>query len=218
MKYLNVFYWGMLVSFLGSLPLGTLNVAATHISLEQGSRAGMVYAFGSMIIEVIMVRVALVGMDWLLKRHRLFHMLEMFTTGLLLVLTIASIIAAIRMSGFTSSIPSNALHPFWTGTLLSITNPLHIPFWMGWTTVLMNKQILQPQPTQYNWFITGIGMGTMAGFALFVYGGGYIISKVSMHQDLVNWVVGTVLFITFIVQFKKIISIPAAVRYARLLR
>ncbi len=218
MKYLKVAGWGLLVSFLGSLPLGTMNVAATHISLEQGSAAGMMYALGSMVVEIIVVRIALVAMDWLVKRHRLFRILELFTTGLLLVLAVASMIAAIRMTGFTSSVPVAKLNPFLTGALLSVTNPLHIPFWMGWTTVLMNKEILQPEPKQYNWYIAGIGIGTVAGFAVFVFAGSYFISQLSGHQDMVNWVIGIVLLFTFLIQLKKIISTPASVRYARLLR
>jgi threonine/homoserine/homoserine lactone efflux protein len=63
----KVAFAGLGISFLGSLPLGTMNIAATHISIQQGTGAGLVYATGSMLVEVIVVRIALVAMDWLAK-------------------------------------------------------------------------------------------------------------------------------------------------------
>src|SRR6266478_2522675 len=135
----RVFFWGMLVSFLGSLPLGTMNVTVTQISVQRGIGDGLSFAIGSMLIEIIIVRIALVSMKWLAKQHRLFRLLEYITTSVILFLAIASFIAAYRMTGFASSFPIQNIKPFWTGAFLSLTNPLHIPFWLGWSTALMNK-------------------------------------------------------------------------------
>ena len=41
---LKIFFTGMLVSFLGSLPLGTLNVAAMQISVSDGVTAAMLFS------------------------------------------------------------------------------------------------------------------------------------------------------------------------------
>jgi hypothetical protein len=45
-KLTKVFCWGLVIRFLGSLPLGTMNIAATHIAIEQGTNAGLMYAVG----------------------------------------------------------------------------------------------------------------------------------------------------------------------------
>jgi threonine/homoserine/homoserine lactone efflux protein len=214
-KLVKVAAAGLLISFLGSLPLGTMNIAATQIAVQQGTHAGLLYAWGSMLTEIIIVRFALVAMDWLAKRHQVFHFLELFTTGLLFVLAAASFIAAYRMTGFPGSIPGRLLHPFWTGVLLSAANPLHIPFWLGWSTVLLNKKILLPAARYYNWYITGIGTGTLLGFMVFIYGGNYMVKQITQHQDVLNLVIGSVLLVTAILQLKKITSTPAAIRYGR---
>lgn len=164
-KFTRVAFAGLCISFLGALPLGTMNIAATHISIQQGTHAGLVYAFGSMLVEIIVVRIVLVAMDWLAKRHKIFRLLELVTTGLIVALAAASFIAAYKMKSFSGAIPiSRSLSPFWTGVLLSAANPLHIPFWLGWSTVLLNKNILLPSAGYYNWYITGIGTGYDAGF------------------------------------------------------
>lgn len=215
-QLLKVALAGLGISFLGSLPLGTMNIAATHISIQQGTAAGLVYAVGSMLVEIIVVRIALVTMDWLAKRHRVFQFLELFTIALILALAAGSFIAAYKMTGFNESIPiGKSLNPFWTGVILSATNPLHIPFWLGWSTILLNKKILLPNAHHYNYYITGIAIGTILGFMVFIYGGNHMIGQITRHQNILNLVIGSVLLITAIIQLKKMITVPVAVRYGR---
>ena len=212
-KLFRVSFWGMLVSFLGSLPLGTMNVTVTQISVQRGVTDGFAFAIGSMLIEVLIVRVALVSMKWLAKQHRLFRLLEYVTTSIILFLAIASFVAAYRMTGFASSLPMQTIKPFWTGTFLSLTNPLHIPFWLGWSSVLMNKNILKPSPAQYNWYVVGIGLGTIFGFMVFIYAGNFLVLQIQQHQTLLNCIIGIVLLVTAVIQVKKMIAVPASVRY-----
>jgi threonine/homoserine/homoserine lactone efflux protein len=217
-KLFRVSFWGMLVSFLGSLPLGTMNVTVTQISLQRGVTDGFAFAVGSMLIEVLIVRVALVSMKWLAKQHRLFRLLEYVTTSVILFLAIASFVAAYRMTGFASSFPVQTIKPFWTGAFLSLTNPLHIPFWLGWSSVLMNKNILKPSPAQYNWYVVGIGLGTIFGFMVFIYAGNFLVSQIQQHQTLLNCIIGIVLLVTAIIQVKKMIAVPASVRYNKMIQ
>ena len=161
-----------------------MNITATHISIQLGIKAGIIYAFGSMLVEIIVVRITLVGMDWLARRHKIFFFLELFTTGLLLFIAAGSLIAAYNMKGFSSYVPVQSLSPFWTGAVLSATNPLHIPFWLGWSTVLFNKGILEPSSLQYNFFVSGIGAGTIAGFMVFIFGGTYFVFQIAQHQNI----------------------------------
>ncbi|HEX4852353.1 MAG TPA: LysE family transporter, partial [Puia sp.] len=185
-KLAKVFFWGMIVSFLGSLPLGTMNVTSTHIAVQQGIRPAFIYACGSMLVEIIIVRLALIGMNWLGARQKLFRILEMFTLTLIIFLAIASLVAAYRMTDFTNSLPIRISWPFWTGAFLSLTNPLHLPFWLGWSTVLINKNILQTKQKQYNFYVVGIGLGTMMGFSLFILAGSYFINAITQHNLIIN--------------------------------
>ncbi len=202
-KLVKVFFWGMLVSFLGSLPLGTMNVTSTHIAAQQGVKPAMIYASGSMLVEIIIVRLALIGMNWLKGRQKLFRLLEMLTLSLIIFLAVASFVAAYRMTDFANSLPINISWPFLTGAFLSLTNPLHLPFWLGWSTVLINKNILQTRPQHYNFYVAGIGLGTMMGFSVFIFAGSYFIHAITQHQWQVNFSIGGILLITAIVQTIK---------------
>jgi threonine/homoserine/homoserine lactone efflux protein len=209
-QLLKISFWGMLISFLGSLPLGTMNVMATNISVKDGANAGILYATGSMVVEIILVRIALMAMSWVARQQKIFRMFEWFTLFLIIALAVGSFVAAVKMSGFGSAIPDNTNHPFWLGAFFSVTNPLHIPFWFGWSTVLLNKNILLPSSRNYNWYIFGIGLGTMVGFSIFIYGGNYLVRQMNANQNLLNWAIGIILLITAIIQLYKMLNKPIA--------
>lgn len=203
-QLMKVFLWGALISFLGSLPLGVLNVTATQLSVNNGVSAAFVFATGAMLVELVYVVITLRAMDWVSKKIKLFRVFEWITTVLILALSINSLIAAVNMRGISSVIPATSTHAFLSGMLLSALNPLHIIFWFGWSTILIEKKILHATKGNYNFYTSGIGVGTIAGFALFIYGGNYIIHQLLFNQTLINWIIGIVLLITAMVQVYKI--------------
>jgi threonine/homoserine/homoserine lactone efflux protein len=207
-QLMKIFWWGALISFLGSLPLGVLNVTATQLSVENGVYTAFTFAIGAMIVELTYVFFTLRAMDWVSKRIKLFRLFEWVTTALILALAINSLIAAINMQRISSIIPAEATHAFFSGMLLSALNPLHIIFWFGWSTILIEKKILHNNKNNYNFYTTGIGLGTIAGFAVFIYGGSYIIHQLLFNQTLINWIIGIILLITAFVQVYKIRKRP----------
>ncbi len=208
-KLLKIFLTGLLISFLGSLPLGTMNVASIHIAVQDGVYAALIFSAGAVLIEMAYVRIALVAMDWILKQRRLFKLFEWLTVSLLFALAAGSFVAAIRMSGLGNALPLHIVHPFLLGILLSATNPMHISFWFGWSTILSNKHILLPQNINYNSYVTGIGIGSMLGFSVFIFGGNYLVNQLQANQNIVNWIIGTVLLITASIQLYKTINKPS---------
>src|SRR4051794_15221203 len=209
-QLMKVFWWGALISFLGSLPLGVLNVTATQLSVESGVYTALTFAVGAMIVELTYVFFTLQAMGWVSKRIKLFRLFEWITTALILALAFNSLNAAFNMQKISSIVPAEATHAFFSGMLLSVLNPLHIIFWFGWSTILIEKKILHADKSNYNFYTTGIGLGTIAGFAVFIYGGSYIIHQLLFNQTLINWIIGIILLITAIVQVYKIAMRPLA--------
>jgi threonine/homoserine/homoserine lactone efflux protein len=202
---IKIFYWGFVISFLGTLPLGTMNVTATNISIKQGTFSAFIFASGTIVVEGVCVYIVLQAMQWVSKQQRFFKIFEWLTIILILALSISCLTAAIKMKGFGNNVfLKYNLNPFLLGLLLSILNPLHIPFWFGWSTVLLKKNILIPKSKYYLTYISGISLGTLAGFDVFIYGGNFILQQLSDKQNMLNWVVGITLLITAAIQLYKI--------------
>ncbi len=201
----------MLVSFLGSLPLGTLNIAAMQISISSGVTAAMLFSVGSLIAEIIYVRISLVAMDWVRKQERVLKALEWVTLLIVTALAIFSFYAALHPKVEKNMVLDSPLPKIVLGFVMSAVNPVQIPFWFGWSTVLFSKKILLPRNDHYNTYILGIGLGTFMGNALFIFGGLLIASKINNNQHILNWVIGGIFALTAVIQLWKILRKKDAV-------
>jgi threonine/homoserine/homoserine lactone efflux protein len=205
MGLVKIFFWGMMVSFLGSLPLGTLNVAAMQISVQESISHAIYFSLGSLLTEMIYVRISLVGINWIRKQKVLLRWMEWITLAIVLALATGSFIAALHAHHAKNIMLNNNMNRLLLGVLLSAITPMQIPFWFGWSTVLFSKNILQPKNSFYNLYIIGIGIGTFGGNCVFIFGGKYIVEKLNANQNMLNWVIGGIFAITAIILLIRIL-------------
>jgi threonine/homoserine/homoserine lactone efflux protein len=205
-KLFRVFITGMFISFLGSLPLGTLNVAAMQIAITENVKPALLFCLGTLTAEIIYVRLSLIAMDWVRKQQRLFKMLEWVTLAIVVALCISSFYAAMHPQLEKNVILSSNVNRFLLGLLMGAVNPVQIPFWFGWSTVLFTKKVLLPRNDFYNIYIVGIAIGTLFGNFVFVFGGKLIADKINNNQHVLNWVIGGIFAITAIIQIWKMVS------------
>lgn len=205
-KVITVFFWGITISFLGTLPLGTLNVAAMQIGIQDSVREAIYFALGSLLVEMIYVRISLVGIDWISKQGKLLKIMEWVTLAIIVALAVGSFVAAIRDGEHAKNIIlNNTMHRFLLGMFMCAINPVQIPFWFGWSTVLFTKKILEPKHNQYNSYIVGIGIGTLLGNCVFIFGGKWMVQRIANSEHYLNWVIGGIFAITAIIQLIKIL-------------
>ena len=190
----------MLISFLGSLPLATLNVAAMQISVSDGIEAAMWFSIGSLIIEMVYVRISLVALNWIRSQTRVLKVLEYVTLVIVLALAVSSFYGAMHPEMHRNAVLSSSLPKFWLGVFMCAISPAQFPFWLGWSTVLFTKKVLLPVNHHYNTYIFGIGVGTFFGNCLFILGGQLIANKINDNQDVFQWVIGGIFTVTAIIQ------------------
>lgn len=205
-KLVRIFFTGMLISFLGSLPLGTLNVAAMQIAISDGFYPAFLFSSGSLLAEVIYVRLSLIAMDWIRKQQKLFKILEWVTLGIVVALSVSSFYAALHPGVHKNVILSSTVNRFVLGFGMCAINPVQIPFWFGWSTVLYTKKVLLPKNSYYNLYIIGIGIGTLLGNFVFIFGGQLIASKINSSQNILNWIIGGIFALTALIQLYKILK------------
>lgn len=203
MRFFKIFSTGLTISFLGTLPLGTLNIAAMQISLSDGIRPALYFVLGALIVEMIYVRMSLVAMNWVMKQKRIFRVFEWVSILIILALAISSFVAASDPVVKKNVLLSGGIHRFWLGVLMSALNPVQIPFWFGWSTVLFSKNVLQHRESDYNNYILGIGTGTFIGNLVFVVGGRFIVEVLDTNQRLMHGIIGCIFLITAIVLIIK---------------
>ena len=193
------------ISFLGTLPLGTLNVAAMQISVSDGIWPALYFSLGALLVEIIYVRISLVAMDWVQRQNRLFRWLEWFTVLIIAALAVSNFIAAASPHAQKNVILSHSIPRFWLGVAMSAINPAQIPFWFGWSSALFTKKLLLPRNDHYNTYIAGIGLGTFLGNSIFIFGGQLIVNRLNANQGLISWIIGGVFAVTAVIMSWRIV-------------
>ena len=206
LSLLITFSTGMLISFLGSLPLGSLNIAAMQVAITENIRRAFYFSLGVALVEVAYVRVSLSGINWILSHQRFFFWLEWASVFIFCGLAISSFIAAAKKQGTAKNILlDNKVNRFWLGFSMSALNPVQIPFWFIWSTYLINNQILLPSALHYNVYTAGIAAGTLAGLAIFILFGKWLLHKFHAGNQLINGIVGAVFLVSAVLQLIRLL-------------
>lgn len=205
MKLSKVFLAGLLISFIGSLPLGTLNVAAFQIAITNGAKTASWFAIGCVLIEMIYVRLSLVAMQWVARHQKVLRWMGILAFLLTATLAIASFIVASKANPDTGRINfTRTINPFLLGLAMSAVNPAQIPFWFGFSALLFSKKILLPLNKYYNWYIVGIAVGSGMASCIFIFGGQYMVDKLGTNQVILNLIIGSCFTIAALFQLWKL--------------
>jgi len=178
-KHSKILLYGLLISFIGSLPVGSLNLTACKVSVSGGANAALVFFMGVILVELLLVWGTLKGLTNMRFHKGQVVLFQIVGMVLLVYLAIdnfnATEFAGHSPGGSIQGLGSMQKSPFVLGILLSTVNPLQVPFWVGWNGFLLERKLLNHSPLATFAYLTGIGWGTLFGMALFVGLGTYFI-------------------------------------------
>jgi threonine/homoserine/homoserine lactone efflux protein len=200
-EIIKVFFVGALISFLGQLPLGNMNLTATQLSVQENYRNAWKYGLGIVLVEIIYLRLALTGMDWVVEHKVLFTIMGWLTVIVFVVLGVLAFVLARKQTGAKKGLLlNNKMNRFLLGVVVSGINPAQIPFWFLWSTQLLNSKLLLPTTEQFNWFTAGAGLGSLAGLAVYIHGGKWLITKLKTSNKGLNIFMGIVFILAGLFQ------------------
>jgi len=157
---MKLFFAVLGISFAGSLPPGVLNTGVVGLVAGAGSFAAAWFGLGAIVAEMGIVRIAHAGIGWLSRAPRVPRWMRI---GLSVGLVGLTVLLAMKSGGPTRY----GQYPFLAGLVLGTLNPLHLPFWLGWTVVLRSKNILAGARVEYDLFAIAIGAGTALAFLVY---------------------------------------------------
>ena len=164
MKYLKNILVGFLVSFVGSIPLGYLNVIGFDIYNQSGLPSVIRYLLGVVSVEVFVIYFTLIFAEKLVSSRKLLQFIEGFSVVFMFVL--AYIFFA---SASNSNAQGTVIHeyqnrtPYFAGLFLSALNFVQIPFWVSWNLYLLNGNWITIDGTKKYFYVFGTLIGTFFG-------------------------------------------------------
>lgn len=170
MKIAKNIFFGFGISFIGSLPLGYLNVIGYDLYTKTGLTSLMAFILGVMSIEVIVIYFTLLFAKKINTKKKLLKSIELFSIVFLLLLAVL-FYASHNKETPNDNVLSKYMHyqPYIIGIICSCFNFIQLPFWTGWNLYLVsNKYVIAGRHLKY-YYIAGTLTGTFSGMLGFVF-------------------------------------------------
>lgn len=176
------FVLGAFFSFIGSIPPGTLNMLVLQMGLMGRTQIALRFSAAVAIIEYPYAWIAVEFESWVtsnpvvLEHFKLITAVVMTLAGVLVLLTTGkpgSVTSRLEESGFRR------------GIILSILNPMAIPFWMAVTAYLRSNGWLDISTRiRLHSYVLGTSVGTILLLLIFIF----LARRVSGYAQHNVWV------------------------------
>lgn len=132
LSILSIFSLTFLISFLGSVHPGPVNLSVVQATLRRGFRTGLWLAAGGCVPEIVYGLLAVQGVKLFERLPGLFEALRIAVVPVLLGLGALTIVRSYRASAPEPKPEVNVRgrYSFGQGLVLSLLNPQLLPFWV----------------------------------------------------------------------------------------
>jgi threonine/homoserine/homoserine lactone efflux protein len=200
MIYLQVFLVGVIVSFIGSIPPGTLNVCVLQLGLEKKIGAALRFALAVSIIEYPYAWIAVAFEKWITSSPAVIENFQLITAVVMAIVGALNIWAAQKPTNFTARFNESG---FRRGIVLSILNPMAIPFWVVFTAYFKAQGWIDlTSPLKVHLYVFGTSVGVMILLTLFTYLARQLSSYITDNK-LVKLIPGVTLLVLAAIAFAR---------------
>ncbi len=161
---MELLFIAFVFSFVGSIPPGTINLSVMQLSLKGRKSAAFRFALAAALVEYPYAYIALKFEGFLSdasliqKNFEILGVVVMITLGLLSLWNNWK--PGARPIGFMDS-------GFRRGVIISLLNPLAIPFWIGVTAYLRFQGWINLQSElDLHYYVAGVSIGTFSLLAV----------------------------------------------------
>lgn len=164
MKVIKNIFIGFLVSFIGSIPLGYLNIIGFEIYTKFGIKDVIFYLLGVISVEVFVIYFTLIFARKLVNNKKLMKAIDYFAIIFLLILGYSFYVHSNQAAENQDDLGKYIKYsPYLIGVLLNCVNFLQFPFWTGWNLYLMNGNYISIVNKGKLYYIAGTLVGTFMG-------------------------------------------------------
>lgn len=188
---------GFIVSFVGSLPLGYLNIIGVEVFSQLGMHSLVSYLLGIIVVEAVVIYFTIIFSNQLAENKKLMKSIDFFAVFFLLLLAYLF---------YANSDQTNENHnylsdyvqysPFLIGMVLCGLNFLQIPFWMAWNLYLINAKYITLSKKLKFHYIFGTLVGTFWGMFAAILVMDSLSEKI---LDYSKWIIPILISLFFIV-------------------
>lgn len=196
MQNLQNIFVGFLVSFIGSLPLGYLNIVGYEVFQQFGLNETIWYLLGVISIECIVIYLTLIFANQLMNNKKLIRFIEGFSVLFMFLLAFIFYSSSNQNTSEASVLEKYIDYsPYVVGVILSCLNFIQIPFWTGWNLYLLNSKYIEISKSRKYFYLIGTLIGTFAGMLALILSLNYLSNQTDF---LANYLMKVIIPLVFI--------------------
>lgn len=178
MQILKNIFVGFLVSFIGSIPLGYLNIVGYEVYKSFGINETIFYLLGVILIEFFVIYFTLIFADKLISNKKLIKFIEGFSVIFMFFLAYIFYSSASKSTSSQTVLEKYVDYsPFVVGIILSCLNFIQIPFWTSWNLYLLNGKYIEVSKSRKYFYVFGTIFGTFSGMLVLILSLNYITNQ-----------------------------------------
>lgn len=179
------------VSYIGSIPPGTINVSVMQLAIQKRRRAAVFFAFAASAVEFVYAGFTVQFHILLNNNESLADYFRIITSVALIGLGLWNIFSKSTSDSVVIN-SEKGRHGFLRGMMLGILNPMSIPFWLAITTYLENDDLITVEGFGFWAYLIGLASGTFC-LLITVNALGSLFTKIANNKFLMHRVPGLIL-------------------------
>lgn len=180
------------ISYIGSIPPGTINVSVMQLSILKKHRAAIFFALAATLVEFGYAAITVQFHIFLNNNETISSYFQIITAVALIGLGMFNLLSKTTSKSVKVNEKVTGRHGFGRGLLLGLLNPMSIPFWLAITTYLENDDLIDVEGYGFWAYLIGLAAGTFC-LLLTIDAMGKRFAKISDNSFLVHKVPGFIL-------------------------
>ena len=181
------------VSFIGSIPPGVLNLTVIDVTRTQNIYKAFYFALAGGLVEFGQSFIALKFSDFLALNETVNCYIQVLVVPIFLILSLYFLFKKDKSEGGTREVKEVPGDSFIKGFILSVANPLSIPFWLIWGTFFVQKGWLVLTDINILVFCAGVSLGSIATLICYALLSKFILSRIKALNNWINQLIGFIL-------------------------
>ncbi len=190
MLYLSHFVVGFIMAFLGLTAPGLLTLTALKTAVERGPKEGIKFAAGVIFPVIVQAHMAILGAEYLLEHPEILMKFSKAAVVLFLILSFLIYKQARKKRYQETAVGKfNIRNSFLYGVFISLINPMAIPFYFTYSSLLRYYGIIQFEQPYVSIFVAGALLGAFSILSIYSVYARRLIGKFAFLSRNFNYIV-----------------------------
>lgn len=160
---------GFLVSFIGSIPIGYLNLVGLEIYSKSGFCKLIFFLLGVIFTETFIIYFTIHFAKQLLNHKKIMKIMDFFSVVCMFVLAYVFFLHTNHKESSNTPFIQYLIYPsFIIGVILNCFNFMQLPFWTTWNLYLINEKYISIEGKLKYYYIAGTLTGIFSGMLSFI--------------------------------------------------